>query len=329
MFRCRVSTVLAAALTLGVAPGAYAVGTAAGTSIQSAAQATYTIAGVDASATSNTVDVRVDEVLDAVLTIASATVTTSPGATQQELLFTLTNIGNGTETFELSALSAGVTGDDFDPTLAAPAVYFDSDASGDLSAGDLPHVAGSNDPVLAADASVRILIVNDIPAAAADAQRGRSELTARASAGSGAPGTTFDNGGDAGVDAVVGMSGAEATLHGEYLVNALSLTAVKSQTVADPSGGARVQSGARITYQIVVTASGAGAANGAVFTDLIPASTTYVAGSLALNNATLTDGADSDAGQFATTPAPEVRVNLGDLTSASGPQTIEFAVTVN
>lgn len=329
MFRSQISAVLAAALTLGVAPGAFAVGTAAGTSIQNTAQVTYTVAGVGGSATSNIVDVRVDEVLDAVLTIASATVATSPGAAQQELLFTLTNTGNGTETFELTALSAGVTGDDFDPTLAAPAIYFDSDASGDLSAGDAPHVAGSNDPVLAADASVRILVVNDIPAATSNAQRGRSELTASASTGSGTPGTPFDNAGDAGVDAVVGMSGADATLYGEYLVNALSLSAVKSQTVVDQSGGSRVQSGARITYQIVVSASGSGAANGAVFADLIPASTTYVAGSLALNNATLTDGADSDAGQFATTPAPEVRVNLGDLTSGAGPQTIEFAVTVN
>lgn len=329
MFRSQVSAVLAAALTLGVAPGALAVGTAAGTSIQSAAQVTYTVVGVSGSATSNTVNVNVDEVLDAVLTVASATVTSSPGATQQELLFTLTNTGNGAETFDLTAVSAGVTGDDFDPTLSAPAIYFDSDASGDLSAGDAPHVAGSNDPVLAADASVRVLVVNDIPAAAADAQRGRSELTARAQTGSGAPGTPFNGAGDGGGDAVVGMSGADATLFGEYLVNALRLTAVKSQTVVDQSGGSRVQSGARINYQIVVTASGAGAANGAVFADLIPASTTYVGGSLALNNATLTDGADADAGQFATTPAPEVQVNLGDLTSGAGPQTIEFAVTVN
>jgi hypothetical protein len=42
----------------------------------------------------------------------------------------------------------------------------------------------------------------------------------------------------------------------------------------------------------------------------------------------LSDGADGDAGDY--TQAPErVRVNLGDLTSASGPQTIEFAVTIN
>ena len=85
--------------------------------------------------------------LDAVLTIANATVQVSPGATAEELVFTLTNTGNGTETFNLTALTAGVVGDDFDPTLASPAIYFDTDNSGDFSGGDLAYNAGVNDPV--------------------------------------------------------------------------------------------------------------------------------------------------------------------------------------
>ena len=43
----------------------------------------------------------------------------------------------------------------------------------------------------------------------------------------------------------------------------------------------------------------------------------------------LSDTADTDAGTFVSTPAPEVRVTLGDLSAASGPQTVEFAVTIN
>ena len=50
---------------------------------------------------------------------------------------------------------------------------------------------------------------------------------------------------------------------------------------------------------------------------------------LRLNGAALTDGADVDAGDFSTTPAARVRVTLGNLTQASGSQTIEFAVTIN
>ncbi|MGH8177562.1 MAG: hypothetical protein ACREV5_14995 [Steroidobacter sp.] len=322
----RLCAVIAAAASLGASFGADALGTPAGTNIQNAAQVTYTVSGVSTTSSSNTTSVVVVEILDAVVTIASATVGATPGATQQELVFTLTNTGNGTETFNLAALSAGVAGDNFDPVLSTPAIYFDTDGSGDLSAPDIAYVAGSNDPVLAADAPVRVLVVNNIPAGLADGDRGRSELTARALTGTGAPGTVFTNGG---VDAVAGTTGGGDVLFGEYVIAGLQLTAVKSQTIIDQFGGARALPGARINYQVVVTASGSGTATAATFADPIPTSTTYVAGSLELNNAALTDSGDADAGEFATTPAPEVRVSLGDLSSASGPQTIEFAVTIN
>jgi uncharacterized repeat protein (TIGR01451 family) len=309
--------------------GARAAGAPAGTNIQNVAQVTYTVGGVSATASSNATSVIVAEILDVVVTLAAPATPTAPGASAQDLVFTVTNTGNGGETFNLTALSAGVAGDDFDPTLAVPAIYFDTDGSGDLSGPDQPYAPGVNDPVLAADASIRVLVVNDIPASAANGQRGRSELTARAATGTGAPGTTFPGAGVGGVDAVAGATGAAATLFGEYLIASLQLTAVKSQTVVDQFGGSRALPGARINYQIVITATGSGTAVAAAFADLIPTSTTYVAGSLELNNATLTDQAADDAGQYATTPAPEVRVSLGDLTSASGPQTVEFAVTIN
>lgn len=329
MLSARCSAVLAAAVSLGASSGAHALGTPAGTTIQSTAQVTYTVGAANASANSNTASVFVAEILDAVATIASATVSTTPGATQQELVFTLTNTGNGTETFSLASLSAGVPGDDFDPILSTPAIYFDTDNSGDLSAPDVAYVSGAGDPVLAADATVRVLVVNNIPAGLADGDRGRTEFTARALTGTGAPGTLFTGAGDGGLDAIAGTTGGDASLFGEYLIAGLQLTAVKSQTLVDQFGGARPLPGARINYQIVVAASGSGTAVGSSLTDQIPANTTYVAGSLELNSAALTDNADADAGEFSTTPTPEVRVSLGDLTSASGPQTIEFAVTIN
>ena len=69
------------------------------------------------------------------------------GATQQEMLFRVTNTGNGPETFRLQMTSV-LGGDEFDPVAASPSIYFDTDASGDLSPGDTPYVVGSNDPVL-------------------------------------------------------------------------------------------------------------------------------------------------------------------------------------
>lgn len=321
-----VSVVLVA--MLGAPLASHAAGTPAGTNIQNTAQVSYTAGGSAVTTSSNTTSVRVAEILDAVLTLAAPTVTVSPGATAEELVYTLTNTGNGSETFNLTALSAGVTGDDFDPTLATPAIYFDTDNSGDFSGGDVAFNPGVNNPVLAADASVRLIVVNNIPNTVLNGNRGRSQLTAAAATGTGTPGTAFVGAGDGGVDAVTGTTGGDALLFGEYLVADVQLTAVKSQTIVDQFGGARPLPGARINYQVVVSASGAGNANAAVFTDLVPANTTFVAGSLRLNGAALSDGADADAGTFVSTPAPEVRVTLGNLTGGSGPQTIEFAVTI-
>jgi uncharacterized repeat protein (TIGR01451 family) len=220
-------------------------------------------------------------------------------------------------------------GDDFDPVPASPFIYFDTDGSGDLSLADVPYVAGGNDPQLAADASVTMILVNDIPAGTPDGDRGRSELRATSATGTGAPGTVFAGQGLGGVDAVVGTSGGEAAVYGEYLVGNIQISAIKSQTVSDPFGGARPIPGATITYQIVVTATGAGAAIGTAFNDAIPADTTYVAGSATLNGTGLTDTADGDAGAFVTTPTPAVTVALGDLTASSAPQTIVFRVTID
>ena len=114
-----------AIVALGGAPlASHAAGTPAGTNIQNTAQVSYTV-----------------------------------GATAEALVYPLTNTGNGSEIFNLTALSAGVTGDDFDPTLASPAIYFDTDSSGDFSGGDVAYSPGVNNPVLAADASVRLIVV--------------------------------------------------------------------------------------------------------------------------------------------------------------------------
>lgn len=329
MFLARSTALAAAALLLSASFGAHALGTPAGTSIQNAAQVTYTVGGSSLSASSNISSITVAEILDAVVTVAAPTVTTAPGATQQELLFTLTNTGNGSEMFSLLSASAGIAGDDFDPDLATPSIYFDTDNSGDFSAADVAYAPGTNDPTLSADADVRVLVVNNIPTGVVSGARGRSQLTARAITGTGAPGTPFNGLGDGGVDAVAGTTGGDGFAFGDYLIAGLQLSAIKSQTIQDPSGGARAQSGARINYQIVVTTNGSGTAAAATFDDPIPTNTTYVAGSLQLNDATLSDGADGDAGEFTAAPAPQVRVSLGDLTPATGPQTIEFAVTIN
>lgn len=322
---------LAGAVTvLGLIASAqiHAAGALAGVDIQNTAQVNYTVGTTPATATSNTVSLRVAEILDVVVTLQSGVVTVSPAAANQVLVFRVTNTGNGSEGF-LLALNSVLGGDDFDPVPAAPAVYFDTDGNGVLSAADTPYVAGSNDPVLAPDGFVTMLVVNNIPGGLANGARGLSRLGAQSRTGSGAPGTSFAGQGTGGTDAVVGTTGAAATRNGEYLVADVAIAAVKSATVLDQFGGARPIPGARITYQVVVTATGSGTANGAVFADLIPANTQYVAGSLKLNGNALSDAADADSGNFIASPAAQVRVALGNLTQANGPQTVVFAVTIN
>jgi len=307
---------------------AFAVGVPAGTTIDNTASVSYSVGTVTSTVTSNTASVTVAEILDVVVTVQTPTVPVAPGAAQQVLRYRVTNTGNGPEPFHL-VMNDVIAGDQFDPVAASPSIYLDTDNSGTLTAGDAAYVAGTNDPLLNADAFVTVFVVNDIPTAVADGNIGRSSLSAAARTGTGTPGTVFAGQGASGTDAVVGTTGATAIGTGEYLVQGISIVATKSQTVVDQFGGAKPVPGARINYTIAVSATGTGSATGVVFVDNIPANTTYLPGTLTLNSVSLTDGADADVGAFETTPAARVRVALGTLTQASGNQTVQFAVRIN
>ena len=99
--------------------------------------------------------------------------------------------------------------------------------------------------------------------------------------------------------------------------------------IRDSSGGNQPVTGATLTYTIDATVSGSGTATGVVITDLLPANTTYTAGTLSLNAASLTDAPDADAGDVGGTAPNTVTINLGDLTAASPVQTITFEVIIN
>src|SRR5947207_2036477 len=76
---------------------AHAVGVAAGTNIDNTAQVTYSVGPVSATATSNTTSVTVAEILDAAVTLQTPSVPVLPGAVQQEMVYRLSNTGNGPE----------------------------------------------------------------------------------------------------------------------------------------------------------------------------------------------------------------------------------------
>lgn len=311
---------------------ALAVGVAAGTPIDNTATVDYTVGTVTSTASSNTVQVVVAEILDVNVTPPAAQTPVAPGTTGQVLRFRVDNLGNGAEAFLLVANNA-VSGDNFDPLAASPAIYLDTGGTpantGAFDASDVPYVPGSNDPNLSADGFVYVYLVNNIPGSVADGNIGRSTLTASARTGTGAAGTVFAGQGAGGTDAVVGNTTAVDVDQGAYLVQGVTVTATKSQAVVDQFGGTHALPGARINYSIVVNAVGTGTAATAVFADNIPAGTSYVPGTLTLNGGALTDTADGDVGAYETTPQPRVRVQLGNLLQASGTQTIQFAVLIN
>lgn len=310
------------------APTAQGLGVEAGTAISNTAEVSFELAGTPVTRSSNAAIVTVAEVLDVDVLLQSPTLTVQAGDTDQSLLYTVTNTGNGQETFTLTGDSV-LAGDDFDPVPGTPAIYFDTDGSGDLSPADTPYVAGSNDPVLAPDESVDVLFVHDIPAGLPDGNRGLARLGAEALTGTGVPGQVFAGAGAGGTDAVVGTSGAQDAADGEYVVGDVVVELVKSVSVSDPFGGTQPVPGAELTYTLVATVTGAGTASAVTIRDPIPANTTYLAGSIFLNGAGLTDdGADADGGEFIANPA-EIVVQLGDLTAASGAQTVTFTVTID
>lgn len=322
----RPAAVSAIALTSALlAPGqaAWAAGTLAGTNIENIATASYDTGSGTIDIQSNTSVILVDELLD--VTVSSSDpgdVPTTPGATNAVLTYRVTNNGNGPETFGLTPNVAN-SGDDFDPTLAQ--IVIDTNNNGVYDPGvDTVYVAGTNDPLLSPDQSITIFVLTNIAPTQTNGERANVSLVAAATTGTGAPGTTFAGAGEGGGNAVVGSSGADGEASGFLRVDAASVALVKSATVADPFGGTNAVPGATITYTILATVSGAGSLNNLVINDPVPAGTTYVAGSITLQAASLTDAADADAGNFNGT---RVSVQLGNV-PAGQTRTVTFQTVI-
>jgi uncharacterized repeat protein (TIGR01451 family) len=320
----RFGVMAVAAGVIIVAP-AHATGTVAGTTISNTATATYTDpVGTPVTVPSNKVDLRVDEVLDVmVATAEGGDVAALPGTTNQVVKYTVTNTGNGSEAFRLASITA-IGGDAFDPT--ATSIVLDTNGNGVYDAGvDTVYAAGSNDPVLAPDTSIKVFVLSTIPGAATDGQRGQLDLTATAATGSGAAGTLFAGQGAGGGDAVVGTTTGVGRDKNFFLVSSATVALVKSAAVVDPFGGTRSVPGSVITYTLVATLSGSGSIANLAVGDPIPGNTTYVPASLTAEGAPLSDATDADAGEFAT---GKVTVRFGTV-SGGQTRTTTFKVKIN
>lgn len=323
-----------AATSLLVAAAALAAGTPAGTLIPNSATLTYAIGGVAATAIrADAPVIRVAEVINVSLSAQGVAAVNSPDS-GRALAFTLTNTGNGSEAFSFTRNNAITgTGDQFDPVSAVSAIYIESDAQVGFQAtgpnADTVYTPGSNEPVLAADATRVIYVVSNIPAGQTNGALGYASLTASAvtvGAAGLAPGTTLSGLGQGGVDAVVGGSRARAIAQGSYLVSGLAVAVTKTVfSVRDPLGGTLVMPGSVLTYRVVLSLTGTGSADNLALADPLAANTTYVPASLFVEGAARTDAADADNASFA---LGSISVVFGN-TAAPAIRTVEFKATVN
>jgi uncharacterized repeat protein (TIGR01451 family) len=277
-------------LVLGMASYSHAAGTASGTVVSLGATADYQVAGVSQPQVSTAAPARfmVDTRVDLTVAESGSNYTdVAPGATNQTLIFTVTNTGNAPQDFALSAATVAIGGDDpidagsktvdFTPTIVR--VYQDVNANGSYDAGidRLDYI-----DELAADASATVIIEATIPSTQTNGQVGACTLTATA-ANAGTAGTlgaistkttTANNDSLLAADADVafgdGAGLIDAANDGKYsaadafLVTSAVISISKSVAlISDPLNGTTnpiIIPGAVLEYTITVTnAAGSGA----------------------------------------------------------------------
>ncbi|HEX5362447.1 MAG TPA: DUF11 domain-containing protein [Fluviicoccus sp.] len=263
---------LSVALVMGgvvALPGtAFAAAPDAGQVIGNTASATYSDgSGVTRNATSNNVNTSVLQVASFTLTSNNTKYVTLGG--QVVYPHTLTNTGNGTDTFQLNA--ANQAGTDFN--LGTLRIYADADNNG--IADDAVNLIGQT-VSLPRDGVFTFVVVGSAPSTGiADGDSAVVDVTADSQVYEG--NVTEDPADVTNVDTAI--------LTADAVINV-----VKSANVSQGL------TGTLITYTLAYTNSGNNTATGVTLTDVIPAGTTYVAGSGKWNGATQTDavGAPDD-----------------------------------
>ncbi|WP_133020178.1 hypothetical protein [Sphingomonas sp. PP-CE-1A-559] len=294
------------------------IGTPAGTPIVNTAGLRYDADGTAQSTSSNTVTIIVAERLDVALVRdgrGAVVVTAQPVA----IPFTLTNLDNGAESFVLAAsVSPGAA------VLRTLVIDTDGDGLYD-PAKDVAPVDGKT-PLLTPGQSIKLLAIL-VATPEGGATNAVLTVTARSTTGSGATGNVYPSAGDGGGDAVVGPTGALATVSVPLGTALAGPVLLKSQSVRAADGSQTAVRDAVITYTL--EARFTDAVTGARIADPIPVGTVFVLGSLSLDGAPLSDGADDDAGRFDPSAAQGagVTVALGRVAAGSS-HTVQFKAKI-
>jgi trimeric autotransporter adhesin len=232
--------IAAALLCLAALNVARAVPPPAGTSIVNQASATYTdTSGVSHTVTSNAVQTTVTQVGSLTLTANGAQNATA--GTVAYYPETLTNTGNGSDTFSLTTSNTGGF------TMSSVAIYADN-GSGQPTGSPI-----TSSGALASNATFKFIVVATLPATATAGQT--NTITATAT-------STFDATKTASVTDVTTVT------------NNAVVTVNKSVSAASGAAGS-----GPYTYTLSYTNTGNSTATVVALTDVIPTGMTYVAGS--------------------------------------------------
>ena len=291
-----------AGLCLCLLPAAgLAAGTASGTDIDNTATVDYQVSGIDQDqVTSNTATFVVDNKVDlTVATTDGAAVTVIPNATDQVATYTVTNDGNTVQDYSLAAThsATGAFGgtESFDATNIR--VFVDANANDVYDSGT---DTGTYIDELAADATISVFVLVDIPGTTVDGDLSSFDLTATTAHG----GTAATQGADIGSDdsgdadnpAVVqivfadGAGTADAANDGDhssldgYEVSTADIAVTKAAAVVlDPINGAVNRKGipgATVEYTVDIDNTGSVVATSVTVIDPVPTNSAFVVASV-------------------------------------------------
>jgi hypothetical protein len=332
---------------------AFAAGTASGTNVVNTATVDFQVGGVNQpQQSSNNATFVVDRKVNlTVAEVGNTTTNVAPGSSTQVTAFTLQNTSNSVLDFALTttqqvggAATHGGT-DTFDVT--APTIYRDTNGNGTYDAGTDTVVTFIDE--LAADTSVTLFVVANIPIGLATGAIADIALTAtgREGGGAGSLGAALvqtAGANTAGVDTVFADTAGtnDAARDGahsdddDFTVSAASLTATKTSTViSDPFNGTtnpKMIPGAVVEYCIAVAnAAGGAPATGVTINDSLATASldttvAFVPGSIRLGSSCVY--ASGVAGGTYTAGTKIVSSGAIASLAAGGTTTMMFQVTV-
>ena len=256
------------------------------------------------------------------ISLDSQAVTVISPSNDRVLSFRLTNTGNGTESFLLKSNTL-ITDDDFDPIVNS--IWIESNQTSSFqnkssARADSQYLVDLNKVTLDADESVVIYILSRIPKSLGKSQTGKVILKVKAdipNIDQYSVGDSIPAAGDNGVDLVLLKDQGQSQAVGSYITSSLNLDMKKTVfKVIDPYNKKRIMPGTAVTYKISLNATGDGVIENLVISDPTPKNMHYKAGSMILNNISLSDINDNDQGDFGKTQSNTATVVIGKMKSS-------------